>query len=351
MRTNSKFRLPAEWEEHEAVFLAWPNIEEDPSGKFLTVAWSFAELVRVLSSYELVRVLCDSEASCEIAARAIALAGATGRFELHAAPHTHCWIRDTGPTGVIFEDGEPAWIEWGFSRWGRSESKGCEGGFAEDVSRVSGKRLFQAAVNGEPLALEGGVFDGDGEGTLLASEECLLSGANVRNAGMSRENYEAAFATFLGVEKTLWIKGRFPGDDTGGHLDFFARWVGPYTVALVRPGSEEDEKELCFRENLNVLSQASDAKGRKIEVITLPMPDPSFFSGERLPASYANFYFANGCLLVPLFNDRHDLEALNTLAAALPGRTVQGVFMRDLLVGGGAVHCLTQQQPKAEGAQ
>jgi agmatine deiminase len=197
------------------------------------------------------------------------------------------------------------------------------------------------------VVLEGGSIDVNGAGLLLTTEECLLSDVQCRNPGMSRADYERVFADYLGVKKTLWLNRGIAGDDTHGHIDDLARFVGPRRVVVVVESDPAEENYAPLQENLERLRGMTDVDGSKLEVITLPMPRPVVFHGQRLPASYANFYVANGLVLVPTFNDVNDRKALGVLADLFPDREVVGIHAVDLVYGLGTLHCLTQQEPAA----
>jgi agmatine deiminase len=195
------------------------------------------------------------------------------------------------------------------------------------------------------VVLEGGSIDVNGEGLLLTTEECLLSEVQARNPGMIRADYEAVFARSLGVRKTLWLGRGIAGDDTHGHVDDLARFVGPHTVVAVVENNPADGNYQPLQENLERLRGMTDVDGRKLEVVELPMPAPVLFRAQRLPASYANFYIANEKVLVPTFNDPNDRVALGILAELFRDRQVVGIHAVDLVWGLGTLHCMTQQQP------
>src|SRR5690606_714787 len=196
------------------------------------------------------------------------------------------------------------------------------------------------------LILEGGGIEGDGRGTMLVTEEWLLSDVQVRNPGMGREDYEAAFARELGITKTIWLGEGCVGDDTHGHIDDIARFVAPGVLVIAHEEDPADENHRRSADTLRRLEGATDAAGEPIRVVTLPYPRPVVMDGTRLPASYANFYIANGVVIVPTFNDPEDRHALNILANLFPHRDVVGIHAVDLVWGLGTLHCLTQQQPR-----
>ena len=198
---------------------------------------------------------------------------------------------------------------------------------------------------GERIVLEGGSIDVNGAGAILTTEECLLSPIQARNPGMSREDIESIFAGYLGATHTLWLGRGIAGDDTHGHIDDLARFTDPHTVVIVSEADPADVNYEPLRENVALLGEMKDQDGRPLRVETLPMPEPVFFDGQRLPASYANFYIANGLVLVPTFNDPNDRVALNKLTELFPDRKVVGIAATDLVLGLGTLHCMTQQQP------
>jgi agmatine deiminase len=199
------------------------------------------------------------------------------------------------------------------------------------------------------VVLEGGAIDVDGEGTLLCTEECLLSDVQARNPGLPREGLEQVLAQHLGVRKVIWLGNGIAGDDTHGHVDDLARFVGPGRVVLAYEPDPDDVNHAPLRENRERLAASTDAAGRRLEIISLPMPSPLFLDGVRLPASYANFYVGNAAVLVPTFNDPADRQALGILGELFPDRQVVGIHAVDLVWGLGTIHCMTQQEPAPAG--
>ena len=195
------------------------------------------------------------------------------------------------------------------------------------------------------IVLEGGSIDVNGRGTLITTEECLLSEVQQRNPGLSREHVEEMLADYLGIEKVIWLERGIAGDDTHGHVDDITRFVGPRTVVTAYEPDPDDINHEPLSDNFRWLKKSTDQSGKPLKVVKLPMPEPVYFEGQRLPASYANFYIANKLVLVPTFGDRNDRVALNTLAELFPEREVVGVYCRDFIWGLGALHCMTQQQP------
>ena len=335
--------MPAEWEPHEATWIGWPHERTDWPGKFAPIRWVYGEIVRLLSPGEHVHILVQDRAAGESARQVVSKAG--GRLDsvtFHVCPTNRGWLRDSGPLFVKNAAGEVAATDWRFNAWAKYDNWKRDNRVPAFIARRLKMRRMSV-----PLVLEGGSIDVNGAGAVLTTEECLLSDVQARNPGRSREEIEAELSRRLGVRHFLWLERGFAGDDTLGHIDDIARFAGPSTVvAAVEPDRSDPNHEI-LRENLRRLRRMTDQDGQPLRVVPLPMPAPIWFDGQRLPASYANFYIANRVVLMPVFNDPNDRVALNTLAKLFPGRDVAGVYSRDLILGLGALHCLTQQQPAA----
>lgn len=340
------FRMPAEWEPHEATWLAWPHELTDWPGKFAPIPWAFAEIVRHLARVERVYLLVEHR-SAESRVKAIL---AKSHVNLDAVrffriPSDRGWMRDSGPIGVTNSAGEAASNNFLFNGWAKYANHKKDARVASRAAIALKRRLFLPVHKGRSIVLEGGSIDVNGRGTVLTTEECLQSKVQERNAGFTKQDYADVFRDYLGAANVLWLKNGIAGDDTHGHVDDLARFVNPTTVVTVVEEDPRDPNYAPLQENLALLKSMSDQDGRPLRVETLPMPSPVFFAGQRLPASYANFYIANKLVLVPLFNDRNDRPALNTLAALFPDREVVGIYCRDLVLGLGTIHCMTQQLP------
>lgn len=340
-------RWPAEWEPHAATWVGWPHHRPDWPGKFEPIPWVYAEIVRVLHRHERVEILCNGEETAE-EARAALLAHDVDldRCGIHLVPTDRVWLRDSGPTGIYGPRGFE-WISWAFNAWAKYDNFQRDELVSQTVAQLSGLPSIEAVRpdSGARLVLEGGGIETDGRGTMLVTEEWLLSDVQVRNPGMGREEYERAFAEYLGIERTIWLGEGCVGDDTHGHVDDIARFVDANTVVLAYEEDPADENHGRMADNLRRLELAGRTHPGGLRVVTLPFPRPVIMEGERLPASYANFYIANGVVIVPTFNDRNDRIALNTLAELFPDREVVGIHAVDLVWGLGTLHCLTQQQP------
>jgi len=344
----SAFRWPAEWEPHRATWIGWPNHEPDWPGKFAPIPWVYAEIVRALAGHEMVEILVHDERVAQDAEACLTAHGVhPDHYRLHRQHTDRVWLRDSGPTGVFDSTGQLVWQHWGFNAWAKYDNYADDARVGELVARVSGhaRREPQRPDGRGRLILEGGGIETDGVGTMLVTEEWLLSDTQVRNPGLTRADYEQAFAAELGITKTIWLGEGCVGDDTHGHVDDIARFVAPGVVVLAHEEDPADENHARSLDNLQRLQAATDARGEALTVLTLPYPRAVMMDGVRLPASYANFYVANGVVIVPTFNDPNDRHALNLLAECFTGRQVVGIHAVDLVWGLGTLHCLSQQEP------
>jgi agmatine deiminase len=347
-RSTSKRLMPAEWAPHSATWIGWPHHAPDWPGKFEPIPWVYAEIVRALHRHERVEVLCQSEEVQEEALRLLrSHAVDLSRVGLHRVATDRVWLRDSGPTAVVSPEGDVHWVQWRFNGWAKYPNHTRDQLVPACVAQISGLPLEEAVRpdDGTPLVLEGGGIETDGAGTLLVTEEWLLSDVQVRNPGLDRAGYERAFARYLGIERTIWLGEGCVGDDTHGHIDDIARFTDAHTVVLAYEEDPADENHLRSADNLRRLELASGTFPGGLRVVKLPFPRPVIMDGERLPASYANFYIANGVVIVPTFNDPKDRVALNILAELFPDREVTGIHAVDLVWGLGTLHCLSQQQP------
>ena len=345
-------RWPAEWEPHAATWLAYPHLASDWPGKLSAVRWAFVEIVRLLQRHEAVRLLVrDAREAGRV--RSVLRRGGTepDLLDIRLRPTDRAWVRDTGPT-FVERDGRLEAVCWRFSGWGRYANWQLDAQVGRFVAEAAGTAWVEPQAAGRRVVLEGGAIEGDGCGTVLTTEPCLLAqGRYARNPGLAREDLERVLEAVLGARQVLWLGAGIAGDDTSGHIDNLARFVGPRRVAAIVETDRRDENYAPLRDNLRRLRGMRDARGRSLELVELPMPRTLRFAGCRLPASYANFYVANGLVLVPTFNDPNDRAALRILAECFPDREVCGVHSADLALGQGGPHCLAQQQPAAIGGR
>ena len=352
--------MPGEWEPHEATWIAWPHNRTDWPGKFAPIPWVYAEIVRHLARVERVNILINDERA-ETAARAVLVTaevlpksavepGApSGGVRFWQIPTNRGWLRDTGPTFLIRGGKSLAAVSWGFNAWAKYNDWKKDAPVSAQLGRWAQAPMWrpELEVDGElrRIVLEGGSIDVNGRGTLLTTEECLLSDVQQRNPGVDRAQLEKILADYLGVRKVIWLGSGIAGDDTHGHVDDISRFVAPNVVITAYEPDKSELNHAPLRDNYQRLIKSTDHAGKALRVIQLPMPAPVYFDGQRLPASYANFYIANRLVLVPVFNDPNDRAALNIIAEAMPGRAVVGIYCGDFILGLGALHCVTQQQP------
>lgn len=344
------YRMPAEWEPHTATWIAWPHNASDWPGRFQPIPWVYAEIVRQLAAVEQVHILIQDAAAEKRARGVLKRAGVSlDSVHFHQWPTNRVWTRDSGPICVKKPDGI-AITDWKFNAWAKYPDWELDNALPGRVGELLQLPSFKPTITladgtKHELVLEGGSIDTNGAGVLLTTEECLLSPIQQRNPGVSREQLEQAFHDYLGIEQVLWMNRGIAGDDTHGHVDDITRFVGPETIVTVVEPNRSDENHEPLAENLDRLHTARTRDGKPFRIVELPLPSPVIFEGQRLPASYANFYLANGLVLVPTFNDANDRHALNTLAEVFPNRRVVGIHCVDFIWGLGALHCMTQQQP------
>ncbi len=352
------YRMPAEWEPHAATWVAWPHHRDDWPGKFAPVPWVYTEIVRQLSRLEQVNIIVRGGEMKRRVCDQLASAGVDlERVQFFKAATDRVWLRDSAPTFLVNHQPASATVDpvglvgWKFNGWAKYDNHKRDGRLPRKFERWLElprwvPRVEQGGMHAR-IVMEGGAFDVNGQGTLLTTEECLLSEVQARNPGLDRAAIEKVFADYLGVRHVIWLGRGIDGDDTHGHVDDLARFVDPHTVVTVVEPRADDPNHEPLLENLRRLQAAQNQDGQNLRVVELPMPRPLYFQGQRLPASYANFYIANGLVLVPTFNDPADRIALDTLADLFPDSEIVGIHCVDLVLGLGTLHCLSQQQPAA----
>jgi agmatine deiminase len=385
------YRMPAEWEPHESTWLAWPHLRDDWPGKFEPIPWVYAEIIRNLAKHEFVDLIVKSAVferrARDVLERADAL---SDKIRFHQWRTDRVWVRDSGcifltcGAGALAPgeqrvgaesaahstarqkregheftradnqlknprasapEGSLLALDFEFNAWAKYPNYKYDAKLAARMAKAAGARIVKPFSGDHRIVLEGGSIDVNGCGTLLTTEECLLSTTQPRNPPMDRMAYEQMFADYFGVETMIWLGEGIAGDDTHGHVDDITRFVAPNKVITMVEPNAQDENYSALQGNLGRLKAARTADGQKLDVIEIPMPRPVVFEGRRLPASYANFYIANGAVLVPVFNDANDRIALNTLAEVFPDREVVPIYSGDFIWGFGAMHCMTQQEP------
>lgn len=356
------FRWPAEWEPLRAVWLAWPHNHEDWPNKFEGIEWVFCELVHWLTQVGQVGLIVPSGAEAEHADACLRLYGVNlDRVERFVAPTNRSWTRDYLPTWLVRPGGvssasgahaQPALgaVKWLFNGWARYDNHLLDEAAGQRVAERRTRTIWTPHHRGDAsprFVLEGGAIDTDGEGTILTTSDCLLGTEFPRNPGLGQKEIEKVLSDYLVADKVIFLPAGVAGDDTSGHIDDVGRFVKPGTVVLAREPDASDENHRPLEAAREYLLGERDARGRRLEVIALPMPSARLFDGQRLPASYANFLVANDLVLVPTFNDPKDRQALGILAELYPERKVVGIHCLDLVLGLGSIHCSTHHEPLA----
>ncbi len=351
------YRMPAEWEPHCATWLAWPHFHGDWPGKFEPIPWVYAEIIRNLAKHERVELIVNGAAAARRARRVLERADAlSDNIRFHHWPTNRIWLRDSGciflkgRAGALSREKAGAFdtsvaLKFRFNAWAKYSNWRYDEKIGVEMAVAAGVEFWSPYHSGKRIVLEGGSIDVNGAGTILTTEECLLSKVQERNPHMTRVQYEKAFADYLGAPHTIWLGRGIVGDDTHGHVDDLTRFVSKNTVVTMVEHDSKDANHEPLRANLRRLQAARDQDGKQLTIVELPMPQPVVFEGRRLPASYANFYIANEVVLAPVFNRPNDRIALNTLAEVFPKREIVPIYSGDFIWGLGAMHCMTQQQP------
>ncbi|HDZ58851.1 MAG TPA: agmatine deiminase family protein [Ignavibacteriales bacterium] len=343
---SEKFYLPAEWEKHEATWIGWLHNSSDWPGKFSSIRWVYAEIVKYISRGEKVRILVQSKEHKLKAERILKSVNVNlDNVEFYLKKTNRGWLRDSAPAFVKNKN-ELIAIDFRFNAWAKYDDYKLDDKVPSFISNKLNLKRIVAKYNGKQVVLEGGAIDHNGEGTLITTEECLLSkNVQVRNSGFAKKDYEKLFQNYLGITNVIWLRKGIAGDDTHGHIDDLCRFVNNNTVVLVKEENKSDDNYINLIEDKERLENAELQDGSKPNIVELPMPSPVVFKGQRLPASYANFYISNYAVLVPTFNDPNDRIALGIISELFPDREVIGIHSVDLVWGLGTIHCLTHEQP------
>jgi agmatine deiminase len=377
------YRMPAEWEPHAATWLAWPHYHGDWPGKFEPIPRVYTEIIRNLARHERVELIVNNAKAEKQVRKLLDRANAPLKnIRVHRWPTNRVWLRDSGCifvnqespdstgsekieervqhrgraalqrrvkpskiSGALAPEGTLLAANFRFNAWAKYSNYRQDEKIGSRVATTAHAPEIHPTHNNTRVVLEGGSVDVNGQGTLLTTEECLLSKVQQRNPAMTRKDYEKLFANYLGAPHTIWLDKGIHGDDTHGHVDDLSRFVSHDTVITMVEPNIKDVNHKPLRKNLQRLQSAHDQNGNPLNIVELPMPSPVIFENRRLPASYANFYIANGIVLVPVFNDPNDRIALNTLSTLFPDREVVPIYSGDLVWGLGTMHCMTQQQP------
>lgn len=342
----SNYRLPAEWEHHEATWIGWPANKEDWPGKFSPIPWVYAEIVRHISRNEKIRIIVQSrqhQAKAEFVLKSVRTN--LSNVEFYILKTNRNWLRDAAPQFVKDNIGNTILINFGFNAWAKYDNYKLDANISKMISEKFNLLRIETLHKNRHVVLEGGSIDYNGKGTIITTEECLLdSETQVRNTDFSKSDYEYVFRKYLGAKNIIWMNRGIIGDDTHGHVDDITRFVNHNTVVTSMEAHPNDQNYIPLMENREILEDAKVEDGSSVDIVELPMPSPVIFKGQRLPASYANFYISNYAVLVPTFNDPNDRIALGVLAELFTDRPVIGIHAVDLVWGLGTLHCLTHEQ-------
>jgi len=346
-KKDLQYILPAEWEKHEATWIGWPHNKEDWPGKFSPIPYVYAEIVRIISRGELVRILVENDTHEKKARKVLKSVGVDfDKIEFYKIKTDRNWLRDAGPQFVKNINGQTNLVHFRFNAWAKYDNYKKDKNIPGFISRKMKLPVIPALYNKQQIVLEGGAIDINGKGTLITTEECLLDPrVQVRNKDFTKQDYGEVFNKFFGINNIIWLGNGIKGDDTHGHVDDLCRFVNEKTLLIASEDNEKDENFIPLKENYQRLQDAILEDGIKPDIIKLPMPSPVMFKGERLPASYANFYISNYAVLVPTFNDPNDRIALGIISEFFLDRKVLGIHSVDLVWGLGTLHCLTHEQP------
>ena len=340
-------RLPAEWENHQATLLAFPHEGADWPGKYAAVKWAFIEIIRKVASYESVVLMVKTEKQQSAISSMLKKAHADTSHVSYIIQSTNrSWMRDSGPIIVKTTEGKREALQFKFNGWAKYPNYRLDRHVPDAVSNFLNIPLTRVNYHGKPVVLEGGAIDVNGTGTLITTEECLIDQQQqMRNAGFTKEDYASIFHDYLGITHVIWLKDGIDGDDTHGHVDDICRFVNQNTVVACMEENTTDPNHKKLKHNLTLLQEARLEEGSKLNIVEIPMPGRIDFEDMRLPASYVNFLYTNGCLLVPTFNDKNDTKVLGILKELFPEREVIGIHAVDLIWGLGTLHCLSREIP------
>ena len=341
---HENLRMPAEWEKQKSTWIAWPHNKKDWPNKFDFIPEIFAEIISHISKGQKVNILIENNV---LKKRAILILKnfkvnfSNIRFSL--CKTDRAWLRDSFPIFVKNKN-KKILLNWKFNSWAKYKNFKKDNSIINKVKKVLKLQSISPVFNRRKVVLEGGAIDVNGNGTLITTEECLLSKIQQRNSGFKKHDYEKIFFNYFGIRKIIWLKRGIVGDDTHGHIDDLARFVSENTIFLAYERNKKDVNYKILRNNFRILKKLDDFK--KLKIIKIPMPEAKYIEGTRVPASYLNFYIANKVILVPTFNDKKDKLVLKMFRKHFKSRKVVPIDCSILIWGFGAIHCMTQQEPK-----
>ena len=341
----SNFRMPAEWENQDSTLIAWPHNKDDWPGYFENIPAVFAKIIANISKVQKVKLLIQtSKNKLKIIKLIKKFDGKIKNIKIIVKKTDRVWTRDSGPIFIINKNKDKKIaLDWKFNAWAKYPNFKNDNSITQKI--YNKENILKPLFKNNQIVLEGGSIDVNGNGLLLTTKECLLSKVQQRNPKINKINLEKIFNKYLGIKKTIWLNKGILGDDTHGHIDDIARFVGPNTVFLANEKNKKDKNFKILNENLKILKKSKNLNNNKITIVKIPMPKPIYIDNTRVPASYLNFYIANKIVLLPIFKDRNDKKVINIFKKYFENRKIIPINCLDLIWGFGAIHCMTQQEP------
>jgi agmatine deiminase len=350
VKNKNQFIMPAEWEKHSAVWLAWPYDEITFPKRVAIVEQRYCEIIKALAKSEKIKlIILNEEVKLRVQKMLLDFGIDLNQVDFFIANYVDVWTRDYGPIFLTDKDNSLAWVKARYNGYGKAEDP-YYGVLLKDNDVFNNQILLSGQKFDLDMVLEGGSIEIDGKGNLITTEQCLLNPN--RNPNLTKQQIENNLKKYFGINNIIWLKQGLINDHTDGHIDDVARFVSPSKILCAYEDNVSDENYERLSENFKILENSFDQNGNKFEIIKLPMPHMNYedgeedFSGKKAPVSYANFFIGNKTVLVPIFNDKNDEEAISIIKSCFPNREVIGIDCRDLIYGGGTIHCITQQQPE-----
>ena len=338
-------RMPAEWEKQKSTWIAWPHNNKDWPNKFDLIPETFAKIIFHISKDQIVNILVENNI---LKKRAILILRNFkvnfSNIKFKFCKTDRVWLRDSFPIFVKNNQNEKILINWKFNSWAKYYNFNKDNSIIYKIKKILNLRVISPRLYKKEIVLEGGAIDVNGKGALITTEECLLSKVQQRNPGLKKKDYEKIFLNYLGAKKIIWLKKGIVGDDTHGHIDDLARFVSENKIFLAHESNKKDLNYKTLRNNFKIIKKLNISK--KLKVIKMPMPKAKYIEGTRVPASYLNFYIANKIVLVPTYNDENDKFALKIFKKHFKNRKIIPIDCSTLIWGLGAIHCMTQQEPR-----
>ena len=348
----NEFRMPAEWEPQKSVWISWPHNKNDWPGMFEKIPNVVGKIIKYLANHQRIDLLVNTNKSMDEARKQLTRTGCKlSNIKFHKIKTDRLWLRDSGPIFLINKKiRKKIMLNFKFTAWSKYKNFRNDNKINYQISKyLNIKSILPKKINSkkfEKVVMEGGAFDTNGSGSILLTKECLLSSKQERNKGFKKSDYESLFSKYLNTKNFIWLNKGIVGDDTHGHIDDIARFVSKTTIMIADENNKLDKNYKTLKENIRILRKSYDENGKKFKIIKIPMPSPIFIQKTRVPASYLNFFISNKTVLVPIFNVKEDKKVLKIFRKFFTKRKVIAVDCSDLIWGFGAIHCMTQQEPK-----